>query len=207
MNISRFHLINFILISSILLLSTLKIQCQDSTYFDSTFTGYLRLNSGGWTAGDGSLSIPLPDKRVIWLFGDSYIVNVDTSNNTLPCLFQIRNCMMVQDSVHLNHFKTIIDSTQTGVNRTTFKLRLNDTTLFWPGHGYVRKDTVYIFLERYSNSNMGLYYGEYIAKLHYPDLHLVGIYPVQLNNQYYYGRAIIADTASHLLYIYGNLLN
>jgi hypothetical protein len=199
--------IKTLLIILIFLLNDLKTHSQDSTYFDSTFTGYFRLNSGGWTAGDGTLSVPLPDKRVIWLFGDSYIVDVDTLNNTLPCLFQIRNCMMVQDSINLSHFKTIIDSTQTGVNRSTFKLRLNDTTLFWPGHGYVWKDTVYLFLERYSNSNMGLYYGEYIAKLHYPDLHLLGIYPVQLNTQYYFGRAVIADTSSQFLYIYGNMLN
>jgi hypothetical protein len=205
MKIYQFHRINVILIL-ILLLNNLKLHSQDSTYFDSTFTGYLRLNSGGWTAGDGSLSVPLPDKRVIWLFGDSYIVNVDTSNNTLPCLFQVRNCMMVQDSINHSHFKTIIDSNQTGVNRSTFKLRLNDTTLFWPGHGYVWKDTVFLFLERYSNTNMGLYYGEYIAKLHFPDLQLLGIYPVQLNTQYFFGRAVIADTASQTLYIYGNQL-
>jgi hypothetical protein len=114
--------------------------------------------------------------------------------------------MMVQDSIDPGHFKTIIDSNQTGVNRSTFKLKLNDTTLFWPGRGYVWKDTVYLFMERYGNSNLA-YYGEYIAKLHYPDLHLEGIYPVQLNTQYFFGRAVIADTTSQTLYIYGNRLN
>lgn len=187
--------------------SFLSAYSQDTAYFDSTFTGYFRLNSGGWTAGDGTISVPLPDGRVIWLFGDSYLADVDTSNNTLPCLFQVRNCMMVQDSVDHSKFKTIIDSTQTGVNRTTFKLRPNDTTLFWPGHGYVWRDTVYLFLERYSNSDMGLYYGEYIAKLHFPELHLIGIYPVQLNTDYFYGRAVIPDTSAQMLYIYGNILN
>jgi len=207
MNKFQFNPLKAFLFLCILLIADLHCFSQNTAYFDSTFTGYFRINSNGWTAGDATISVPLPDKRVLWLFGDSYIVNVDTSTNTLPCLFQVRNCMMVQDSVNLSHFKTIIDSTQTGVNRSTFKLKLNDTTLLWPGHGYVWKDTVYLFMERYSNSNMGLYYGEYIAKLHYPDLHLVGIYPVQMNRQYYFGRAVIADTTFQTLYIYGNLLN
>jgi hypothetical protein len=180
---------------------------QDSSYLDSTFTEYFRLTHGGWTAGDGTISVPLPDNRVLWLFGDSYIVDVDTANNTLPCLFQVRNCMMVQDSVDLSQFRTIIDSTQSGVNRSTFKIRPDDSTLLWPGHGYVWSDTVYLFMERYSNSDMGKYYGEYIAKLHYPDLHLAEIVPVQMNTNYYFGRAVVKDTVAGWLYIYGNRLN
>jgi hypothetical protein len=203
----QFPRLNVILLLTGILLTGQKNHAQDTSYFDTAFTGYFRLNSGGWTAGDATLSVPLPDHRVIWLFGDSYLADVDTANNTLPCLFQVRNCMMVQDSADLSLFHTITDSNHTGVNRSTFKLRLNDTTLFWPGHGYFRKDTVYLFLERYSNSDMGLFYGEYIAKLSYPDLHLTGIYPVQLNTQYFFGRAVIADTSSQTLYIYGNRLN
>ena len=115
MGANQFPRLIKILIVSIFLLNDLQSHSQDTSYFDSTFTGYFRLNSGGWTAGDATLSVPLPDKRVIWLFGDSYIADVDTSNNTLPCLFQVRNCMMVQDSIDPGHFKTIIDSNQTGV--------------------------------------------------------------------------------------------
>ena len=188
-------------------ISCLVIVAQQPAYIDSTFTNYFRRNSGGWTAGDATISIPLPDQRVIWLFGDSYLADVDTTNNTLPCLFQVRNCMMVQDSSDRSRFKTIIDSTQTGVNQTPFKLKPNDTTLFWPGHGYAWGNNVYIFQERYSNSNMGAYYGEYIAVLHLPDLHMTGLYPAGPKTDNIFGRTVLVDSVNNWVYIYGNRLN
>jgi hypothetical protein len=69
------------------LVMSVDLSGQPQAYFDTVFTQYFRRNAGGWTAGDATISVPLPDKRVIWLFGDSYTVNVNTSNNTLPCLF------------------------------------------------------------------------------------------------------------------------
>ena len=176
-------------------------------WFDSVWTGYFRLNGGGWTAGDATISIPLPDGRVIWLFGDSYTVAVDTTNNTLPCLFQVRNCFMVQDSVNRAQFTTVLDSTTTGVNMTTFKLVPNDTTLFWPGHGYVYNDTVYVFQERYNSTTLA-YDGCFLAKLTYPGLDQAGIFPAHFNGpNAIYGRAVVMDTMNNLLYIYGNKLN
>jgi hypothetical protein len=188
-----------------------SMHCPGQTFgesrFDSLWTGYFRLNSGGWTAGDATISIPLPDGRVIWLFGDSYTVAVNMANNTVPCLFQVRNCFMVQDSVNRSVFKTILDTTMTGVNMTTFKLRPSDTSLFWPGHGYMYNDTVYIFLERYKSSNLN-FEGCYIAKLTYPDLHQIAILPVQqAGTQHIFGRSVVADTTGNWLYIYGNRVN
>ena len=182
-------------------------QTAGESRFDSVYTEYFRRNSGGWTAGDATISVPLPDGRVIWLFGDSYTANVNPVNNTLPCLFQVRNCFMVQDSADPSSFKTILDTTMTGINMTTFKLRPNDTSLFWPGHGYLYNDTVYIFLERYKSSTL-LYEGCYVAKLTYPDLHQVAIVPVLIPGpDIIFGRAVVPDTADNLLYIYGNKLN
>ena len=182
-------------------------QVHVTARFDSVWTGYFRLNDGGWTAGDATISVPLPDGRVIWLFGDSYTVAVDTNTNSLPCLFQVRNCFMVQDSVNPAKFKTVLDTTMTGVNMTTFKLVPNDTTLFWPGHGYVNNDTVYVFLERYSSGNLA-YEGCYLAKLTFPGLQQVGIFPVHENGpNAIFGRAVVVDSVNDLLYIYGNKLN
>ncbi len=182
-------------------------QVHVTARFDSVWTGYFRRDGGGWTAGDATISVPLPDGRVIWLFGDSYTVPVDTNTNTLPCLFQVRNCYMVQDSVNRAMFKTVLDTTMTGVNQTTFKLRPNDTTLLWPGHGFVRGDTVYLFMERYISATLE-YAGCYIAKLTLPSLHQTGIFPVHDTGPgTIYGRAVIADSAAAKLYIYGNKLD
>lgn len=190
-----------------LLGAELFVSAQQPAYFDSAWTNYFRRNSGGWTAGDATISVPLPDNRVIWLFGDSYTVNVNITDNTLPCLFQVRNCYMVQDSVDRSLFKTILDTTMTGVNQTTFKIVPNDTTLLWPGHGYVKNDTVFIFMERYHSSTLA-YLGCWLVKLKFPDLHQIGIYPVHGNGEnVIFGRAVIVDSAAGYLYIYGNKLN
>lgn len=194
---------------SLLLVAALYCPAQttNESHFDSVYTNYFRRNSGGWTAGDATISVPLPDGRVIWLFGDSYTVPVNMTNNTLPCLFQVRNCFMVQDSADPSSFRTILDTTMTGVNMTPFKLRPNDTSLFWPGHGYVYQDTVYIFQERYKSSNLN-YEGCYVAKLTYPDLHLVTMAPVPAaGTNHIFGRAVLTDPGENRIYIYGNRVN
>jgi len=193
----------------ILLMFFFNCNCQPpgTAYFDSLYTGYFQINSGGWTAGDATISVPLPDGRVIWLFGDSYTQAVNISNNTLPCLFQVRNCFMVQDSLNPASFKTILDTTMTGVNMTTFKLRPNDTSLFWPGHGYVYNDTVYVFQERYKSSNLD-YEGCYVARLTYPALHQLPMLPMQqAGTDHIFGRAVLVDSAGGWIYIYGNRVN
>ncbi len=172
---------------------------------DSLFTGYFRLNSGGWTAGDATLSVPLPDGRIIWLFGDSYLADVDTSTNTLPCLFQVRNCMLVQDTTNPEQLTTYIDGTQSGVLRSTFKLAPDDPSILWPGHGFTYLDTVFIFLDKIGPNMENN--GVYLAKMILPGLEILGIYPLPEQNNILPGRAVMTDSTTGYRYIYGNKLN
>lgn len=172
---------------------------------DSLFTSYFRLNSGGWTAGDATISVPLPDGRTIWLFGDSYLADADTNNNTLPCLFQVRNCMLVQDAGNPEILTTYIDSTQAGVLRSTFKLAPDDPTVLWPGHGFTFNDTLFIYLDAIGQNLDNL--GVYVAKLQLPGLETEGIYPLPEQDEILPGRAVLTDSASGYRYIYGNKLN
>ncbi len=183
--------------------SKVKAQQFLTGHHDSVFTEYFRLNSGGWTAGDATLSVPLPDGRTIWLFGDSYLENVNTVNNTLSCLFQIRNCMVVQDSIDPSVLTTYIDEGQSGVLRSTFKLGPSDPAILWPGHGFTDADTAYIYLDEIDDASMDNL-GVYVAKLQLPGLQINGIYPLPEYAGILMGRAIITDTASGYRYIYGN---
>src|SRR6266566_1987805 len=67
---------------------------------DPAFTEFFRRTSG-WTAGDGALSIPLSDGRILWLFGDSHIDDFDPKTETTPCLFQVRNAGLIQDTKNI----------------------------------------------------------------------------------------------------------
>ena len=179
-------------------------QFYGTAYFDSTFTEYFRCNGNGWTAGDATISVPISDGRVIWLFGDSYIIPVDTTDNTLPCLFQIRNCMMVQDSIDRSHFITYIDSAETGIFRTTFKIPgSTQLELLWPDHGFEHQDTVYIFFEHLDSDTWELI-DIYVAKLLMPGLQLIRMTPLPDRGDFVLGRCIVTDSAAGYRYIYGN---
>jgi hypothetical protein len=198
--------IKLAILAAFLPITEVKAQIFMQGYHDSVFTEYFRPNSGGWTAGDATISVSLPDGRTIWLFGDSYLENVDTTNNTLSCLFQIRNCMVVQDSTDPSILTTYFDEGQSGVLRSTFKLGPNDPAILWPGHGFTDADTAYIYLDEIDGPSMG-HLGLYVAKLQLPGLQINGIYPLPDHADIIMGRAVVTDTASGYRYIYGNKNN
>src|SRR4051812_3981525 len=61
---------------------------------DQAFSNFFRRTTG-WIAGDGALSVPLGDGRVLWLFGDSHVDDLDPASGTIPCLFQSRNAALL----------------------------------------------------------------------------------------------------------------
>src|SRR2546428_5021691 len=74
---------------------------------DNQFTEFFR-RSSGWTAGDGALSVPLSDGRVLWLFGDSHVDDLDPRNRSMPCLFQTRNAGLLQEKNDPRNARTLI---------------------------------------------------------------------------------------------------
>ena len=180
---------------------------QNSAFPDTVFTNYFRRETG-WTAGDATISIPLPDNRVLWLFGDSYIDHYQPADTSLPCLFQVRNAAMVQDKTNPGQMTTLLDYSQTGVDRTLFKLSAPEPphTFFWPGHGYAHNDTVYVFLNRYHHPPGGssTFLGTFIAKMTLPDLELVGIYPLAAMNGIVFGRWAFIPVNNPYAFIYGS---
>ena len=200
------------LIIILLALSSL-VQAQTTSYSDATFTEYFR-RSKGWISSDATISVPLPNGKVLWLFGDTHLDNLNDTTNTVPCLFHVRNSMMVQDAVDRNQFITILDNTKKDINRTPVKLMDNDTTLFWPGHGYVRGDTVTTFWFRYHSTKLTTI-GIYVVKMYWPALTdakaIKSIKKIPVNNDalkdFEFGNTVIADEASNFLYIYGHKKN
>src|SRR5262245_33869124 len=73
------------------------VSSQPNARPDAAFTDFFR-RTNGWTAGDGAISIPLSDGRVLWLFGDSHLDDLDPKTGTMPCLFQCRNAGLLQNT-------------------------------------------------------------------------------------------------------------
>jgi hypothetical protein len=110
---------------------------------DRAFTDFFR-RTNGWTAGDGAISIPLSDGRVLWLFGDSHVDDLDPATGTIPCLFQTRNAALLQSSNSFTQARTLIGK---GPGfRSWFKNSTNDNFWFWPLCGFQRGNTVFVYL-------------------------------------------------------------
>lgn len=182
------------------------LRSQNSpAYKDAVFTEYFRRTSG-WTASDGTISVPLPNGKTIWLMGDSYIDNYNAADNTIPCLFQVRNSMLVQDILNPSDFVTILDNTQTGINRTPVKIQNNDTTYFWPGHGYAKGDTAITFWQQYSGSDFA-HVQNYVAKIYTPaftDASAIKTFaPLSLPAEFEFGTSVVVDSTDNFIYLYG----
>ena len=194
-----------LLILFLFIVNSQGLIAQSPAYKDEIFTEYFRRTSG-WTASDGTISVPLPSGKTIWLMGDSYIDNFIPADTTIPCLFQVRNSMMVQNILEPTEFNTILDNTQTGVNRTPVKYAINDNTYFWPGHGYAKGDTAIIFWQRYSGANYTHLAG-FVSKIYTPDFtdasSIKKLEQLPVPSELEFGTAVVVDSARNFIYLYG----
>ena len=58
---------------------------------------FARMNGTGWTGGDASWSVRLPDGRTAWLFGDTFLGGVDRAGRRDPASSMVRNSMVVDE--------------------------------------------------------------------------------------------------------------
>lgn len=65
---------------------------------DTIFTEMFNRDCCGYTGGDGTISVLLPDGRTVWIFGDTFLgaVNPDNTRPKMTPVF-IRNSVVVQD--------------------------------------------------------------------------------------------------------------
>src|ERR1700761_999800 len=113
-------------------------------YQDEAVTRFFN-RSQGWIASDGALTVPLTGGGSLWLMGDSHFSDYDPKTGTVPCLFQVRNCALLQPENDWNwmHTTTFIGNGP-GI-RSYFKLNPSDTYFSWPGAGVQIGDTVYVY--------------------------------------------------------------
>lgn len=155
---------------------------------------------GGWTGGDGTLSVPLPDGRTVWLFGDSFLGPVSSDGRRPPNAPFIRNCLVVQQGDML---ETLFGHLRG--RPSAFFVPPAAGQWYWPGHGTVEGGALKIFLHRFERTGPGLWawrwVGTDIATLSLPSLALASIDPAPAANGLMYGVCILKTGA--YTYIYG----
>jgi hypothetical protein len=173
-------------------------------YKDHAFTEFFRRTSG-WTSGDGALSVPLSDGRILWLFGDSHIDDFDPKTQTTPCLFQVRNAGLIQETVGLGNVRTLIGAGPG--SRTWFKNSTNADEWFWPVCGFQEGKSVYVYLAALEKTGKGGMWGfrarihDYLAKIAFPDLTITAYSPLPNFNGIGFGQGFVKD--GEYMYAYG----
>jgi hypothetical protein len=92
----------------------------------------------GWTGGDGGWSVPLPDGRVLWLFGDSFLGRVGAFGQRERDAGTARNAILVQegDALRPLHLGTALTP---GAHPDAW---------YWPLDATVEGDQVRLFVAR-----------------------------------------------------------
>ncbi|WP_161622745.1 DUF5005 domain-containing protein [Cesiribacter andamanensis] len=183
------------------------LQAQSPAYKDEAFTQYFR-QVEGWIASDATISVPLPNNRSLWLFGDTHLDDYRASDNSMPCLFQVNNSMLVQDMEQPTDFTLILDRTRIGKQRTPVKDLSNESLYFWPGHGYSQGDTTYVFWLAYTGFEMA-HAGTYLAKMDNRDPRdasaIKELVRLPLPAGVEWGNAVLTDTDTGYRYLYGQV--
>ncbi|HYW97069.1 MAG TPA: DUF5005 domain-containing protein, partial [Bacteroidales bacterium] len=192
-------------------------QAGDTTVVepDTAFTALFRRNCCGFTGGDGTYSVRLPDGRTVWIFGDTFVGKVypDSSRERRNPIY-IRNSFVVQDgdSLHtLYHHvngkdasEIIFPYEEKDMKPATFT---EDSAWFWPGDGLIENGKLKVFLSSFIQADTGMWgfkwTGTWLATFSLPGMVLDSLYkiPYSLTNQVHYGHAVCEG--NDFTYIYG----
>jgi hypothetical protein len=175
------------------------------TYKDAAFTEFFRRTSG-WVAGDGALSVPLADGRVLWLFGDSHIDDYDKATGTIPCLFQVRNTALIHNRKNLQDAETLLG--ERPGSRSLFK-HTDAKLWYWPVSGFQEKDIVFVYLialrSTGAGGNLGFEaVGNAWAKMKFPEMTVAAYSPLPSFDGIDFGCGFVRDQASGNTYAFGS---
>ncbi|RCH55280.1 hypothetical protein DJ568_08845 [Mucilaginibacter hurinus] len=113
-------------------------------YKDKAATNFFKRTTG-WTNGDGATSVKLSNGKVLWLMDDSGLNLVHSTNGTIPCIFSVNNCAILQSST-TNWSNTATTLTGTGNPYGLFRSNTTSSVNYnWTSSGFEISGTAYIF--------------------------------------------------------------
>ncbi len=180
-------------------------------YKDSIFNQKFQMYGPGFTGGDATYSVLLPDGRTVWIFGDTFIGKITpelTRKKTSP--MYIRNCFVVQNGIemstlHQGKSKEFISMTVPNEVKEGAKTELD--IWFWPGDGFIHDNKLKIFMSKFHQAEKGMWGFEFLESVlveySLPNLKEVKRTNIPYSKQsgIHFGHALY-ETKEHL-YIYG----
>ncbi len=154
----------------------------------------------GWTGGDGTVSVQLPDGRTLWLFGDSFLGRIDPDGTRSADTPFIRNCALIQSPGGL----TPLYGQRQGAPAALFQTATRDEW-YWPGDATLQAGRLLVFLHRFRSTGPGLWdwqwIGTDIAVLGLPGLGVEAIRPQPVATRTRFGAALLEHQGQ--VYIFG----
>lgn len=177
------------------------------------FTALFDRHCCGFTGGDGTYSVELPDGRTVWIFGDTFLgsVNPDGTREKQTPLYA-RNTFVVQDGDSMTTlFRGDLQDYASLVipppEEPGGELLPEDSVWFWPGDGYVDQDTLYVFMSEFIKRDTGMWgfewTGTWLAKFSLPAIKQVDLVKIPHSGVYqvHYGHAVYPG--EDFIYTYG----
>lgn len=177
---------------------------------DKVFTQFFR-QTNGWAAGDVATSIPLSDGRVMWFFGDSYVNQLNPKTGTLPCLFDARNAVLLQNTNDPRRPRTLLDSKSD--DKSFFRPAAagagKSPSWFWPASGFQFDETIYVYLTELQKTPQGGMWGfkasgDYLAKVAFPEMKVTGYVKLPSFNGISFSCGFVKDEKSGVIYAFGD---
>ena len=197
--------INLSLINGTQSLTSVEVTVKITGY-DSLMVKQLFPDSGSITAGDGMYSIALPDGRSLFLMGDSYAGTVTNGQRSYGD-HMYRNSYILYDKGHVSGLY--------GVNGPNTSAAVppgvtdESQQWYWPGHGFAKGDTLYLFQELMYQGEPGAwgfrYKNTHLLTYHLPEMQLVNdtVIPYTGPDHVHFGAATLYDRDS--VYIYAQV--
>lgn len=177
---------------------------------DKVIGGMIIPDQGSVTAGDGMYSIPLPDGRSIFLMGDSYIGPV-TDGQRSKSDRMYRNTYIVYDKGKVSAiYGSGGDKNASAAVPPGYP---NELKWYWPGHGFVNGDKLYIFQTLMYQGSDGMwgfmYETTHILEYSLPGLTLNKTTPIPFigSADVHYGMAALADGDYNYIYAQVDIRN
>ncbi len=164
------------------------------------FTAFFAQLDHGWTGGDGTWSIRLPDGRDLWLFGDTFVGDMQDSATRAPGWSIVRNSMLVQEGACAT---TLLEGTP-AAPAAIVTTGESDRWL-WPGAPMVVGGELRVFYTRIRRTGPGPWdfavAGTQLAAFSLPDLRLRSNRVLPTPAGVLYGAGLASDDG--WTYIYG----
>lgn len=130
---------------------------------DEYYTSLFDRTGDGFTGGDGTYSVKLPDGRTAWIFGDTFIGGVNPDNTRRKEVpIYIRNSVVIQDGDSLETLYSMYDGLKASFVKPpavvfTVGAASEDSVWFWPGDAYIENGDFHLFLSEFTQVDTGMW--------------------------------------------------